>query len=220
MDELRAITEVFKPGFVCLTETWFYDYILDSAIAISDYVFFRKDRVNRQCGGVGAYIDSRLPCQHLAEYEATDTESLWISVRPFRLPRTISKILIGVVYHPPDSSSEKNDILTDHLQKNTDTFLNKHPDGLVLIIGDFNPASTGIKAQVKQRTGLSQLVNVLTRDTGILDWALTNKPKFFSSPTQRPKIGRSDHYAVLVKPSITLHTSKPKEDRKEDRIKT
>ena len=29
-----------------LKKTWLNDYILDSAIAISDYVFFRKDRDN------------------------------------------------------------------------------------------------------------------------------------------------------------------------------
>ena len=63
---------------------------------------------------------------------------------------------------------------------------------------------TGLLAQgVKRNTGLSQIVTVLTRDTGTLDWVLTNKPSLFCPPSQLPKIGRSDHYAVLIKPDTT-----------------
>ena len=50
--------------------------------------------------------------------------------------------------------------------------------------------------------GLTQIVKVFTRDTGILDWCLTNSPKVFSSPKQLPKIGARDHYSVLVAPVI------------------
>ena len=88
--------------------------------------------------------------------------------------------------------------------KNSDRFLAKHPDGLIAICGDFNPPSTGLSAQVvKRSTGLSQIVTVLTRDTGTLDWVLINKPSLFCPPSQLPKIGRSDHYAVLIKPDTT-----------------
>ena len=88
--------------------------------------------------------------------------------------------------------------------KNSDRFLPKHPDGLIAICGDFNPPSTGLSAQVvKRSTGLSQIVTVLTRDTGTLDWVLTNKASLFYPPSQLPKIGRSDHYAVLIKPDTT-----------------
>ena len=41
-------------------------------------------------------------------------------------------------------------------------------------------------------------MNVLTRDSGTLDWCLTNSPKCLSDPKQLPKIGRSDHYCVVV----------------------
>ena len=50
--------------------------------------------------------------------------------------------------------------------------------------------------------GLTQIIKVFTRDTGILDWCLTNSPKVFSSLMQLPKIGASDHYSVLVAPVI------------------
>lgn len=205
LDELHAILDVLKPGIVCLSETWLNNSILDSAIDLVNYVCFRKDRVDRQGGGVCAYINSHLPCKRLLDFEVTNIESLWVSVRPFRLPRSISNILVGTVYHPLDSNAEKNYILTEHLQRNTDSFLTSHPDGLVIVTGDFNPVSTGHDVRfVKRLTGLSQIVNVLTRDTGILDWVLTNRPKEFAQPAQLPKIG----HAVLIKPNTSLHTSK------------
>ena len=43
------------------------------------------------------------------------------------------------------------------------------------------------------------MVEIPTRDTGILDWCSTNRPKFIAPPTQLPKIGTSDHYCFLVK---------------------
>ena len=87
------------------------------------------------------------------------------------------------------------------MQKVSEAFLLKHPDGLIAINGDFNPTTTGISERsIKLRTGLSQITKVLTRDNGTLDWCLTNKPKLFRDPEQLPEIGRSDHYTVLIKP--------------------
>ena len=61
------------------------------------------------------------------------------------------------------------------------------------VTGDFNPTSIGLKEHfVKHKTGLTQIITVL-------DWLQTNKPKFFQPSLQLSKIGRSDHYAVLVK---------------------
>ena len=74
-----------------------------------------------------------------------------------------------------------------------------YPEALVCVTGDFNPASTNISPVVfKRMSGLTQIVKVLTRDTGTLDWCLTNSPKCLSDPKQLPKIGRSDHYCVFV----------------------
>ena len=101
--------------------------------------------------------------------------------------------------------AEENSRLIDHLSINTEAFLAKHPDGLVIVTGDFYPTSTGTKAQaIKQKTGLCQMVTVLTRDTGTLDWALTNRPKLFQPPVQLPKTERSDHFAVLTPPAKSL----------------
>ena len=74
-----------------------------------------------------------------------------------------------------------------------------HPEGLVLVCGDFNPTSSRITELATRRmTGFTQIINVPTRDSGILDWCLTNHPKLISSPKQLPKIGNSDHYTVFI----------------------
>ena len=88
---------------------------------------------------------------------------------------------------------------SDHIQKTVDLYLLDHPDSLVCIVGDFNPNSTNIlPASFKRGCGLTQTVKILTRDTGTLDWCLTNQPKMLSTPKQLPKIGSSDHYCFLV----------------------
>ena len=125
---------------------------------------------------------------------------MWLHVKPFRLPRSVSSVLIGLIYHPPHASSEDNNVLFSHVQETVDWFLHLYPEALVCVTGDFNPASTNISSAVfKRMSGLTQIVKVLTRDSGTLDWCLTNSPKCLSDPKQLPKIGRSDHYFVLVR---------------------
>ena len=46
-----------------------------------------------------------------------------------------------------------------------------------------------------------------TRDSGILDWFFTNRPKLFTE-SQQPKVGSSDHCTILAKPVIAP-TSRP-----------
>ena len=98
------------------------------------------------------------------------------------------------------ATAEDNNILYQHVRETVDSFTLYHPDCLVYLTGDFNPASTNVSPEILKRScGLTQTEKVLTRDTGILDWFLTNSPKWFDDPKQLPKIGTSDHYGVLVR---------------------
>ena len=90
-----------------------------------------------------------------------------------------------------------------------DQFLCDHPEGLVLVSGDFNPTSTGItELSTKRVTGLTRIIKVLTRDTGTLDWCLTNRSKLMASPEQLPRLGESDHYSVFIHPAQSPTASK------------
>ena len=87
------------------------------------------------------------------------------------------------------------------IRNNVDSFLSQHPDGLTVVCGDFNPTSTGItEQQTKNSTGLSQLIKILNRDTGTPERCLSNRPKLFAPPLQLPKLGKSDHFTVMIKP--------------------
>ena len=150
-------------------------------------------------GGVCAFIDSQIPYHRISKYETTAIESLWFTLRPFRLPRAVSSILVAVIYHPTDYGASENLALVEHIRLNVDLYLSSHPDGLAIICGDFNGPSTGLtERQVKHATGLTQVVKVLTRDSGILDWCFTNRSKLFLESVQLPKIGRSNHFAILL----------------------
>ena len=46
---------------------------------------------------------------------------------------------------------------------------------------------------------IKQMVKFKTRDSGTLDWFLTNMPNLFDL-SQLPKIGASDHFTILARP--------------------
>ena len=127
-------------------------------------------------------------------------------MRPYRLPRQITSIILSVIYHPPNSQKNENIILKHHVQKNLDAILSEQPNALIIITGDFNPNSTGLQSkEIAQPNHSKQFVKFKTRDSGILDWMFVNKPKMFDL-TRLPKIGISDHYTILAKPKSKSET--------------
>lgn len=102
---------------------------------------------------------------------------------------------------------------SDYIRMNLDQPLFHQPNSLVIVVGDFNSTSTGLR--LNNFTGpnnVKQLVNFKTRDSATLDWFLTSKPKLFQI-SQLPKLDTTDHYMILAQP--TLSTSTPSESRKE-----
>ena len=169
MIELQGVVDVNLPGFVSITETWLSPVVPDSAVHLSNYILFRRDRPTH-AGGVCIFVDAEIPCSCLRAFESSEIESIWVKARPLRLPRQVSMILVGTVYHPPSSTVEDNQRLLQHIQDNVESFLRDHPEGLIFICGDFNPTSTRItELAVKRATGLSEIVKVNTRDSGTLD---------------------------------------------------
>lgn len=66
------------------------------------------------------------------------------------------------------------------------------------------PTITGFSpSDTCRMTGLRPIAVVLTRDTGILDWCLTNRSDLFDSPKQLPKLGSSDYYTILIAPAVS-----------------
>ena len=128
-------------------------------------------------------------------------ETLWLTIYPYKLPREVSCITVGVIYHPPNSNNTE---LYNHISHCLDHILQVHPDSGVLLVGDFNHFKD---ASIKQSFKLVQLVKKPTRGDNILDKILTNMDKFYATPQILPPLGASDHFVVTCHPNIQ-HTYK------------
>ncbi len=107
-----------------------------------------------------------------------------------------------MVYHSTSNGEPGNIVLRENVRKNLGAALLKQPNALIILTGDFCPTWTGFKQKyITQVNNLKQLVTFKTRDSGILDWLFTNRPKLFTA-TQSPKIASSDHYTILAKPVL------------------
>jgi hypothetical protein len=83
--------------FVSLVETWMQNHIHDNVIAIDGYHVIRRDRQEGQHGGVCMYIKNSIVFSVLDELSVTPFEVFWIDLRPNRLPRDYSNLVIGTV---------------------------------------------------------------------------------------------------------------------------
>ena len=98
--------------------------IPDSAMAIPGYNPFRSDRTSAPGGGVCIYLRQTIPCTRLSQCEQPDVESLWLSLRPHSLPRSISSIILCVVYHSTANGQP------DHFISLTSDFVPLIPTGV------------------------------------------------------------------------------------------
>ena len=193
IDELDWVAKNNGVDAISITETWLSDSSPDPSF--HDFTLLRKDRISQRGGGIAVFVREQIKCKRLPDLDFSESmsETMWLELHSMRLPRPLSSILLGVVYHPPSACADDNNVLYDHIQRSVDSYTLKHPDALICITGDFNPTSTNFSPAVLKRSCVW-----LTRDTGILDWYLTNHPKLLNEPKQLPKLGSSDHYCVLV----------------------
>ena len=195
VDELTAI---FDNNFVdigCISETWLKTSIDDSAHVISNYVCYRNDRADgRQGGGVAVYVKSNLSCTHLHHYSVVGLETLWIICRYTRMPRSLTHILIGVIYHPPDGNKNS---MTTHILDCLDQASHQHPNLGIILVGDFNQ----LPDHLIRAYPLRQVVTSATRGKALLDKIFTNIYDWYSTPAKLPAVGSSDHAAILMQAS-------------------
>ena len=73
--------------------------------------------------------------QIVPEYDRDDVEKWWCNLRPRRLPRGFSHVIVATVYYPPtaDDASITN-LMIDILSK----IENSMPNAAIIIAGDFN----------------------------------------------------------------------------------
>ena len=169
-----------------ITETWLNENIDDSAVNIENYSTLRRDRKNKVGGGVCTFIKSHIPYKVLTELHDDDFETLWIHVRPHKLFRGFSCLVVCVAYNPPTSG--KNEFL-NHLSTKLDIALTKYPNAGVFLVGDFNRCP--LSALCKQFSS-KQIVKEPTRKDVILDLIHTNMSDYCSLVEEIAKINKNN----------------------------
>ena len=140
------------------------------------------------------FIRDNLACSRLETMEDDQFEVLWILTRQPKIPRDISHILIGVVYHPPGND---NWALSQYLIRCLDQVVRLHPAVKVILTGDFNQFQDSLVTSFP----LKQVVKSATRKEAILDKIFTNIAECYNKPVILPPIGKSDHSVVMLAPS-------------------
>ena len=183
--------------FASFTKTWLSDRIHDNVIHIPGYNIARKDRILGHHGGVCLYIKNSIAYQVLSQCQHPPLELLWVKARTHlthRLPRGITSIVFGIVYHPHSANpSEMVEYLFDQLSFIESTF----PSCGLMLLGDFNRLNV---SRISSQFRLKQLVKFPTRGSHTLDLVLPNLGECYSVPKKLPPFGLYDHFTILVNP--------------------
>lgn len=132
-----------------------------------------------------------LSCTRLESLEVPDLETVWILYRAHKMPRNLSHILTGAVYHPPNGNNRN---MVTHILNCLDRCTKDHPNLGILLMGDFN----SLPDTLLKGFPLKQIVRVPTRGQAILDKIYTNIADWFNNPVILPAIGKSDHQTVMA----------------------
>lgn len=125
-------------------------------------------------------------------------ETIFLRLRPTRLPRGFTCIIVAVVYHPPGSDSLS---MINHLFNSLTHAESSFPNCGLIVAGDFNRLDI---SSLKRHFKLKQLVKSATRGRATLDLILTNMDDHFSAPELQPPFGLSDHNTILLKPKVRV----------------
>ena len=184
-----------------LTETWQSDMISDEFLAIDGFNIFTRARELKRGGGVAVYVKDQIPVTVLKDIKVPEElECLWLWVRPNRLPRKVSGMVVCAVYIPPKSPHQN--VLVNHIITTLDELKGKHPDMGVTILGDFNRTDIG---PICRAHALTQVVNKPTREDAILDLIITNVKNFYDVPSVSSPVGCSDHVTIYWSPKQGYH---------------
>ena len=109
--------------------------MVSESAGLAGFCCERKDRVERGGGGVACYVAETAVYDRVHDIEDDEHEVLWIRLKPKKLPRKYSCIIIACIYHPPGAD---NGSLREYLITSLDAVLRRSPDCGVILSGDFN----------------------------------------------------------------------------------
>ena len=104
IDEIRHSVLQTDVDLASFIETWLTDFVHDNVKQISGYnVIYKRslDWPTRRSLPIYKGVNT---FEILTQYHSDQFEVLWVKVRPRRLQRGVSCIIIGTIYHPPSIS--------------------------------------------------------------------------------------------------------------------
>ncbi|CAB4002548.1 Hypothetical predicted protein [Paramuricea clavata] len=179
MDELSPVAEINDPDLICISETWLDPSILD--LTISPY---RKDR-GTPGGGLITYVKTAIPSSRLFDMEEEGKEALWLLLKPQRLPRPFSCIVMVAVYYPPDQAAINETTMIDYLTNGIDVILQSYPSAGIIIAGDFNKMKLGTLCNCFD---FRKIVKKPTRQNNTLGQIMTNMSPLFQEVQHLPPL--------------------------------
>ena len=196
IDEVRSVMLNVKPDLGFFTETWLRETISDSQVNIPGYSFIARNRCVDIHGGVGLYIHDSIKFKPLDEFSDPDFESLWVWLRPRRLPRGFPCLVAGTIYHP--QLGVNNSGMLNHLTTTLTDIVGQYPGCGIFVCGDFNRLSL---SRLTSQFKLKQIIDKPTRGDKILDLVLTNLSHTYDENAvyTLPPFGLSDHNVVIVR---------------------
>lgn len=195
---LRVFSDKTSRCVTVFTETWLDNSAPDKAIRLHGCTVYRADRTacsgKKRAGGVCVYINNDwcTAVDITGTHCSPDLEYLAVKCRPFYLPREFSVIHITAVYIPPHANSK---LALEELHSLVNSQLNAHPEGAVIVAGDFSHAE--LKTVLPK---LHKHIDFPTRDNNILDQVYTNIKGAYKAAAA-PHLGLSDPISLLMRPS-------------------
>ena len=216
MQELKALIEeknmeLFVP-FFAITETWLRPHISDAQVHISGYDLVRSDQRKRKGGGVLLYVSNHFPISDFDVYDDGTCQALSCLL-------TTLKLIIFVVYRPPDASMFSFNEAINFISSKLDSLPHNFQ---TIMCGDFNfphidwelgevfsgmsPYATISASKLINFSNchmLNQYVQYPTRENNILDLFFTSNP-FMVINSAVESTSMSDH--KLVEMVLVLNT--------------
>lgn len=183
----------------CFTETWLSETTPDCALRLPGFHLHRADRVTElsgksQGGGICFYVNEgwRINVTELMKSCCPELETLFINCKPFFSPREFSSTILVGVYIPPQA------FVGEAKRRPADQIISveqKHPDSVLIILGDFNRANISRELPKYRR-----FIKCPTRDNNILDHCYTTLKGAYRA-LLRAALGLSDYCLVHLIPA-------------------
>jgi len=219
---------VHEYHIIGIVETWLTEDINDAELIIPGYELYRKDRRKGKGSGIILYMKETLTsdlCDSLTN--SAFEKSLWCRVQT---SSSKGKLLVGVCYRCPSSSSENNANLLELLDLASKQSSCSH----LLVMGDFHypginyrdnvvegePNSEASKFFFKtEDLFLVQCITEATRARGtnkpsILDYVFVDEENLVDSISYESPIGKSDHVCLTWTMTLAVHKTDKNHDFK------